>query len=194
LSLLLKISALLTLKLHHQSWRLTSFRDVVAATRAVAVVGCAEVALALVISTQLPVPRSVIPLSIVLGALGLFALRALSRLVYTNRGIRRALLDPSPRCLALIIGAGEEGHLVVREMLRHPTARMLPVAMLDDNRRLQGLRVYGVPVVGSVGDLPDILRESRADEVVIAIASADGALIRRVRALVAEVDADVPTA
>ena len=192
IGLILKFVAVVAFRLNIQSWKHASFRDTVAIGRAVVAVGIAEVAVGLVIHAVMPLPRSVLPLSILLGALLLFGVRAARRVLHA-RSCR--LGNGAPRHgsrRVVIVGAGEGGHLVVREMLRHPQSGLLPVAIVDDDPAKLGLEIDGVPVLGAIDRLPAVLREQSADQVVVAIASADGALIRRVRALSNEVVASMP--
>ncbi len=77
----------------------------------------------------------------------------------------------------LIVGAGEGGRLVVRELMRNPELRMLPVGFIDDDPRKRRLRdEYGLRVVGTTvqTDLERVLDELEPDEVLIAIPSAPG--------------------
>ena len=183
IGLVLKLFAVIAFRLNIQSWKHASFRDTIAVGRAVAVVGAAEVAVGLAIHALMPLPRAVLPLSVLLGALLLFGARALRRVLHTKGCLRAAGPATVDGRRVVIVGAGEGGHLVVREMLRHPQAGLQPVAILDDDRAKHGLMIDGVPVLGAIDRLPAVLRDQAAVEVVLAIASADGALIRRVQAL-----------
>jgi FlaA1/EpsC-like NDP-sugar epimerase len=78
----------------------------------------------------------------------------------------------------LVVGAGEAGRSLVREAL-DAEAPLQPVAFLDDDPDLIGTEVEGLPVLGGLPDLPRHARDIRASEILIAIPSADGALIRR---------------
>jgi len=80
----------------------------------------------------------------------------------------------------LIIGAGDAGALVVREMQRNPQLNLIPIGFLDDNLAKQKQQIYSVPVVGNISDLPKILATQRLDEVIIAIPSAPGRIVRLV--------------
>ena len=191
MGLVAKTIALLVLQLHHQSWRHASFRDAAQVAWAAVLVGALEVATGLAIHAQLPLPRSVLPLTVLFGVVGLFALRAGRRAWFTVFERRKAVANPNAQ-RALVVGAGEAGHMVVREMLRHPAAGLTPVAILDDDAAKRNVRIDGIPVVGALGDLPRLLRDGIADQVVMAIASADGALVRRVKALVVEGNPRVP--
>jgi len=74
----------------------------------------------------------------------------------------------------LIIGAGDAGQLLIREMQRNPQLRYTPIGLVDDDPRKKNLRVHGVRVLGTTDELRHILRDNRPDEVLIAIPSAAG--------------------
>jgi FlaA1/EpsC-like NDP-sugar epimerase len=80
----------------------------------------------------------------------------------------------------LIIGAGDAGALVVRELQKNPQINLAPIGFLDDNPVKFKQQIYGVPVIGSLNDLAKVLDNRRVDEVVIAIPSAPGKVIRLV--------------
>ena len=77
----------------------------------------------------------------------------------------------------LIVGGGDGGRLVVRELVRNPQLRLRPVGFVDDDPRKQGIKdEHGLKVLGttSAEDLARVLDEAEPDEVVIAIPSAPG--------------------
>ncbi len=79
---------------------------------------------------------------------------------------------------ALIIGAGDAGALVVRELQRSAQLNLTPLGFLDDDHAKQRQAIYGVPVIGLVSDLPEVLAQHPVDEVIFAIPSAPGRLVR----------------
>ena len=79
---------------------------------------------------------------------------------------------------ALIIGAGDAGALVVREMQRTDKISYIPVGFLDDDASKQKQEIYGVPVIGKLDDLEDILKNHQVDEVIFAIPSLPGKFVR----------------
>jgi len=79
---------------------------------------------------------------------------------------------------ALILGAGRSGALLERE-LRHRNAIDV-VGFLDDDQRLRGAQVHGVPVLGTIEQLPRVAREVGADQVVIAMPSANNQQMQRI--------------
>jgi len=70
----------------------------------------------------------------------------------------------------LVLGAGRSGALLERE-LRHRGGFDV-IGFLDDDRRLRGAQVHGIPVLGAIEKLPRIAREVYADLAIIAIPSA----------------------
>jgi FlaA1/EpsC-like NDP-sugar epimerase len=80
----------------------------------------------------------------------------------------------------LIVGAGDGGRLVLREILRNPQLGMAPVGFVDDDPLKRGLRIDGVKVLGPTEHLGRLLDEAEPDEITIAIPSAPGTLRARV--------------
>lgn len=70
---------------------------------------------------------------------------------------------------ALIIGAGDSGQLIVRELKEHRTTVLHVVGLLDDNPQLQALYVHGVPVLGMTDDLERVIQEHGIEVVILAI-------------------------
>jgi FlaA1/EpsC-like NDP-sugar epimerase len=80
----------------------------------------------------------------------------------------------------LVVGAGDAGALVVREMQKNPQLNFKPVCFLDDDPNKHGQQIHGVSVVGRLDDLARVVSQRHIDEVVIAIPSAPGRVIRQV--------------
>ena len=80
----------------------------------------------------------------------------------------------------LIVGAGDAGALVVRELQRPSQLNLVPVGFLDDDPAKQNHQIYGVSVIGKVNKLASMIEDKHIDEVIIAIPSAPGNIIRLV--------------
>jgi len=80
----------------------------------------------------------------------------------------------------LIVGAGDAGALVVKELQKNPQLNLIPVGFLDDNPIKQKQQIHGVPVVGTINEMTRWLEKLRVDEVIIAIPSAPGRVVRMV--------------
>ena len=91
----------------------------------------------------------------------------------------------------LIVGAGDGGRLLLREILRNPELGFRPVGFIDDDPRKQHARVdRGLEVLGTTDELPRVLEDVEPDEVLIAIPSAPGAV--RAKVVIACRDRGVP--
>lgn len=72
----------------------------------------------------------------------------------------------------IVLGAGDSGHILIKNLLGHLKMKYQPVAVLDDSERLLGTSVIGVPVVGTLSDLPEMLaRFPLVSAVIVAIPS-----------------------
>jgi FlaA1/EpsC-like NDP-sugar epimerase len=80
----------------------------------------------------------------------------------------------------LVVGAGSAGTMAVREILAHPEAGYRPVGFIDDDPAKAGTTVEGVPVLGGRGTIPGALQSTGADEILIALPSLHGAVIREI--------------
>ncbi len=166
------------LGLYRGLWRFASLPDLWNILRA-AVLGIVLAALALFLINRLEgVPRSVLVLYPLLLVFLLGGPRLLYRL-WRDRGFPVQRLDRGRR--VLLLGAGKAGEQLVRDMLRQ--GEYLPVGLLDDERRLRGARVHGVPVLGTLDELPRVAVETGAELLVIAMPSATGEQMQRAVAL-----------
>jgi FlaA1/EpsC-like NDP-sugar epimerase len=110
-------------------------------------------------------------LSLVLIGGSRFALRILAEQSSASHGTKSGRRT-------LIIGAGDAGALVVRELQKSHQLNLIPVGFLDDDPAKQKHEIYGVPVIGVVNDLAGELDNRRIDEVIFAIPSAPGRVVR----------------
>ncbi|HSG44194.1 MAG TPA: nucleoside-diphosphate sugar epimerase/dehydratase [Anaerolineales bacterium] len=112
-------------------------------------------------------------LSLILIGGSRFALRILAEQSTTSR--------PNGKTKrVLIIGAGDAGALVVRELQKSFQLSLIPICFLDDDPAKQKHVIHGVTVIGKVADLEKGIGLHNIEEVIIAIPSAPGALVRSV--------------
>ncbi|HEX5755742.1 MAG TPA: nucleoside-diphosphate sugar epimerase/dehydratase [Arenimonas sp.] len=166
-----------TVGLYRGLWRFASLPDLVNLVRA-ALFGVGLILLALYITDILPdVPRRVLvpyPIAIVL-ALGLPRLLYRQWKDYSQRESR----DDAIRIL--ILGAGRSAAALLRDLAHD--GRYVPVGLLDDQPGLAGAKLHGVPVLGSIDQLPELARETAAGLIVISMPSASAEQMQRVVAL-----------
>lgn len=127
-------------------------------------------------------PRAVLIIDWVLSLLAVGGLRFSLRLLAENRTVQPAApgRKPAQNQRAIIVGAGDAGALVVRELQKNRQLNLLPVGFLDDNPDKQKQQISGVPVIGTLADLGRVLDERGVDQVIIAIPSAPGRVMRQV--------------
>jgi FlaA1/EpsC-like NDP-sugar epimerase len=133
------------------------------------------------ISVAVGLPISVVTLDFLLGLALLLGWRFAVHLVVEGRA--RAPRAAKGARDVLIVGGGDGGRLVVRELIRNPQLGMRPVGFVDDDPRKRGIKdEYGLRVLGttSAEDLARVLDEVEPDQVVIAVPSAPGTLRARV--------------
>src|SRR5439155_23019901 len=122
------------------------------------------------------VPLSVACVAPVIALVIIGALRLTWRLSWERR--RRG--DSSDATRVIIYGAGEGGRQMIMSMRLDSAGRYLPVALLDDDPRKRNLRIYGVPVLGTLADLGRVAEAHDSNALLVAIPSASSALLREV--------------
>ena len=175
--LFVKAFALWAFGVPRRSWRKVSILDLQNLFIAVLTVTGFYGMAALFFQPVLGVPRSIPFIEGMLAILVLGGARLAVRLVFENR---QAVLVKSECRRTLIAGAGEAGTMIARELLRHPESGLLPVAFLDDDPGKRHERYMGLKVLGSINDLPKVAASVKADNVLIAIPSAPGDVVRRI--------------
>lgn len=72
----------------------------------------------------------------------------------------------------LIVGAGQAGTMLVRNLQRHDEETYLPVCLVDDDPHKQNLKILDVTVAGTTKDIPRLVEEKQIDEIIIAMPAA----------------------
>ena len=122
-------------------------------------------------------PRSVIILTGVLSGLFLAGIRLVVR--WFREWLH--VLSPTARRV-LVVGAGNAGELLIRDMLSDAGSDYRPVGLVDDDPIKRKMKIHGVPVVGTIADIPGLARSLVAHEIIVAIPSASTALKQRILA------------
>ena len=93
-----------------------------------------------------------------------------------NRINRAREKDSTPR--VMVVGGGQAGTLIIREMKASEKIHGYPVCIVDDDRDKQGRFIDGVQVDGTRGDIPELVREKGIDSIYVALPSAPGEEIK----------------
>ena len=173
--------------IYRRRWRYGSFDEVGGLVIATIITTSVLFVLRFFDQSLNPFPRSVI---LIAGFAGLCFVAA-SR--YAWRLIREQLRRPTAQTAAkiLVYGAGEGGIQMVNTLLRNPQSPYLPVGFLDDNPDTHRLSISGVPVLGGRDQLSQARTRTGATTLLIAIPSADSALISDISARARELSMEV---
>lgn len=172
LALIVKIASLTGFGMYKISWRFFGLSDLLKLIAAVSVSSLVLAALYLGFRTRglfSGFPRAVILVDFVLSLSALGVLRISKRAVieYLNKSgrIRHG------RTRILIVGAGDAGSAIGREMLINKKSKYFPVGYIDDDLSKQGMSIQGIRVLGTRNDIPALLKANAVGEVLIAIPS-----------------------
>ena len=113
------------------------------------------------------------------------------RLYLGGRGLNVAYLhrmlapgvDPLSPDNILIVGAGDAGAMILREMQNNPGLGLHAIGFVDDNRAKLQMRIRGVPVLGTREDIPALVKKHRINEVIIAMPTSPGGEIRAIKSI-----------
>jgi FlaA1/EpsC-like NDP-sugar epimerase len=183
----IKLAVFILSGFYNRWWRYVSTRDMWGAARGVVI---ASLVADLTVYFASPVhnvrlPRSIAVLDFLLTLAFVAGTRLIARSIIERPQARNVLARGKE---VIVVGAGDAAHLMLREMLRIPALGYTPIGLIDDDPRKKNLRLAGVRVLGTIADLPHVIRDNKPDELLIAIPSASGEL----RARVVDVAGDIP--
>jgi len=174
--LVVKPLVFITLGFYNSLWRYASLQDAIELLKGTTFASLLSVFAVLYIRHFNPVQHSIFLLDAIL----LFVLIAGSRLIW--RLYRETyIINKSyggPR--TLIIGAGEAGSLLLKEIRRQPQQSYNVVGMVDDDQQKKGMKLHGVPVLGSTQQLKSLILGNDIEDVIIAMPSAGSRIIRSI--------------
>lgn len=165
--------------LFHGLWRYSGSRDLLSLLKAATLSSLAIAAVWAFIQTG-TFPRSVLVLDFA------FSILIVGGLRFGIRTIREAVIQSGhtmpaegDRRRLLVIGAGDAGEMLMREIVRIYKHRYEPVGFLDDAPAKQNEQIHGVPVLGVINDVALVAKREQIDEIILAIPSMTGQEMRR---------------
>ncbi|HEX3760843.1 MAG TPA: nucleoside-diphosphate sugar epimerase/dehydratase [Kofleriaceae bacterium] len=181
----LQYGTLIVFGVERIAWRYINMRDAMRVLTATVV--SAAVLVALRVLHLLPITTSIIPLGVLamdfaLGLIGLIGARAAWRWHHELKA-RRRHAQHGDRHRVFVIGAGEAGVMVAREIVQRPDLQLEPVGFLDDDPFKVGKIVGGFQVLGLTHDVGALAARLRVTRALITIANASGADLRRITEL-----------
>ena len=105
------------------------------------------------------------------------------------RNPRRRRTEPNRA--ALIVGAGDTGKLVAKELIANPHLGFEPIGFVDDDPTKQNHMLLDLPIMGTLSTIKTIVEQHGVSELIIAMPSARGDVVRRV--VRAGLDSGIPT-
>lgn len=174
----LVVASLFFSRLYHRLWKYASVGELLSIIRAVSI--ALLIGVAAIYGLDLPyLPRSVYIMTWILA----IAFIGASRLGW--RVARDLVMKNARQSLknALIVGAGDGGAVVARELQHNSALGMEPIGFIDDNPLKQKMSLYGIPVLGRREDIPHMVSQYDVEEIIIAMPSANGRAIRELLAI-----------
>ena len=177
---LMRLAALGRFKLLRGYWRYTGISDIADIVKATALGSLGFLVIERWLLGIKAFPISIYCLEALLVAGGLCGARLFSRMI--AQSVRGAWRGRSEKT-AIIVGAGDAAERLLNDL---PRCGYMAVGLVDDEPAKIGGRIHGVSVIGSIDDLPRLVRKRAVEEVLIAIPSATGRQMRRITALCEE--------
>ncbi len=176
--LAVKMSIFAGMQMFQGWWKYVSLTDVIALARALAIASLAFLAVNVFLIVPNHFPRSIYILDLILSLTLIGGARGSLRIM-REATVHRAA--KSSRCAnVLIVGAGDTGETLVREIAKNRNLLYRPVAFLDDDPYKHGLRIHGVPVLGAIENLEELAAKHHVEQIIIAMPSATHEQIRAV--------------
>jgi FlaA1/EpsC-like NDP-sugar epimerase len=190
--LITKIVCFFYFDLYRGMWRYTSIADLINIIKAVSVSTLLIFSFFLLKYRFEGFSRSIFLIDWCLTILFVSGFRLLVRIYFETTGSGTSWLEtlssmvtplkrkiPGTRNL-LIIGAGDCGEKIYREIKDNAGLQYNVVGFLDDNASKVGMKIHGIPVLSEIDDIVAIAKKVKADEALIAIPSANSTEIRRI--------------
>ncbi|MGD2118697.1 MAG: nucleoside-diphosphate sugar epimerase/dehydratase [Chromatiales bacterium] len=155
-------------------WRFASLPDILRILKAAVIGVTASMLLLFVLTRAEGIPRSV---PVIYGILLVMFLSG-PRFLYRWFKDHHIYLPKGKR--VLIVGAGQAGEMLARDILRNQREAYQPIAFVDDNPRRRGREIHGLKISGTTSDIPSIADEMSIDIILIAIPSAASQQMRRI--------------
>ncbi len=88
--------------------------------------------------------------------------------------------DTASMTRVMIIGAGEAGSMVIKEMQKHGELNSIPVAVIDDDKTKHKSKIHGVTVVGGRDRIKTAVANKNVEEIIIALPSIPKSELRKI--------------
>ncbi|WP_247872407.1 polysaccharide biosynthesis protein [Turicibacter sanguinis] len=166
-------------KLYKSLWQYASISELLNVLKACVIGG---LMLFLVINPILHINFDVIlmPFYILLLVFFIGGIRFAYRVVRRDRRFTLQLQSKSKWKNVLIVGGGDAGSTVIRELQINEDVKLRPVGVIDDDKSKQGRTLHGVDVVGTRHDIVRVVEEKNVDEILVSIPSMNGKEMKQI--------------
>jgi len=186
--ILFKLLVFFMFNLYKGMWRYTGINDLINLIKATFVSSTIIILIIFYVHRFVGYPRSVFIIDAFLTLFFIGGIRLFIRLVHqtTASDFMEKMHFPyfqnvkEERKRLLIIGAGDAGEKILRELHGNPRLKYNVVGFVDDDPKKHGMQIHGVPVLGDIDQLLDLISEHEVDELLIAIASATRKKMRQI--------------
>lgn len=163
----IKTSVYYLFGLYKSLWRYASIDEMLQLAFAVTIEGILTFLFGQFFNVRLP--RSVYAITGILTFLALGGVRLSYRISRRVKNIVANDKESSTR--VMIIGAGEAGSIVIRELQKHSELKSTPVVVIDDDAKKYGSRIHGIPIAGDRSSIKKIASDYSIDEIIVALPS-----------------------
>ena len=176
--ILLRLTLLFLCEVYWSAWRFVSLLDLWRIIKGVAL-SSAVFGTGLLMFRVSGFPRSILIIDGILALTGIGGIRMFYRM--RNELPRRTQAEQirAGRRL-LIVGAGSAGEILLRALKSQQNHSYVPVGFVDDDRSMFRKQLHGVRVLGTIKDIPWIVKEKTIEEIVVAIPPASGEAMTRI--------------
>jgi len=187
---LLKLSTFSMFGCYRSLWRYSSLRDLENLVKASLFSAVGVIVLGFILFESASIPRSVPFIDLCFTVLLAGGTRSIVRVLMESPElsigavILQTILPGKVRRktdqAALIVGAGDAGEMILREIMRSRSMNYVPVGFIDDDSSKRGQSIHNIPVLGGHERIPELVDRFNVVEIIIAIPSATSETVRRI--------------
>lgn len=181
--LVIKLSLFCKFGIYRRYWRYASIDELNQITTLISVAVIIEIFLISILNDLTNSNLYIVPRSLPLLD-GIISLVLVGGIRFSMRSVERANQNKRKRFYrrdrVLIVGAGNAGVSILQEIQRNPKLGLYPVAFIDDDPKKFNLQIRGIPIVGNRFQIPEVVSYLNVRQVVIAMPTAPGRIIREI--------------
>jgi FlaA1/EpsC-like NDP-sugar epimerase len=180
--LLCKLVVFYFFNLYRGMWRYTGIVDLLNVIKAVFVSSLIIITVVLMLSRFQGFSRSIFIIDAVFSLILIAGIRLAIRFLLSTAtfSLNKNGINGNEHKKMIIIGAGDAGEKVVREIYDNPKMKYRIAGFVDDDKNKVGKQIHGIKVLGKIDELKEVAKSEGVDEILIAAPSAVGKDMRRI--------------